>query len=565
MITKAHSCQLEPNVNSSRSLLVTTLIGALLVALGGILRFAISLDELLWLDELHTSWAVHGSLAEVAGRAADGNQSPLFFWLTWISVNLFGQSELSTRLISVLASIGTMILSACLTWKWTRSGIAAAVVVWLIALDVQFLFYGTEARPYALIQCLSVAQVLLFWRAIEGRRLFANWRSSDNSNTQVTNTWMPYWALAIVSTALVYTHLTAVWIFVAELVFLVAHTIARATFGRSRKAIDCRNISFNAAAFLSTAVIFLVACVPAILQMVNVYQRKDNWQSISSIVHLWSEIWIPLALYILLPVIYLSISFVIGMLFSSKPNGGPSVESRTPIIWRSVFVLMWASIPAICVAIGDYFEISPMALHRYTVVGSVGFPVFAGLMTGSLSRSSIQVGLALLIILFSGMQNRVLQSAFKNHQRYVFRVEDWRSPINELNAENSKQGHPVFVFANVIEDAAAFSTNEKRFQEFLRFPTQGIYQIDGSGRQVISGPTADLTLAKGHFKDEHIALAKGQGGAWILVRGRLRMAEEIEYEFYKKSTAMFGEEISELRVSILETPESPVYLLSIDW
>ncbi|MEZ6075018.1 MAG: hypothetical protein R3C56_04880 [Pirellulaceae bacterium] len=37
--------------------------------------------ESLWLDELHTSWVVAGPWSDVASRARQGNQSPLFFWV----------------------------------------------------------------------------------------------------------------------------------------------------------------------------------------------------------------------------------------------------------------------------------------------------------------------------------------------------------------------------------------------------------------------------------------------------------------------------------------------------
>ena len=73
-----------------------------ITAIAAALRFW-QAGESLWLDELHTAWCAHGSLSEVAQRAAIGNQSALFFWLEWLLVRIFGENELALRLPSLIA------------------------------------------------------------------------------------------------------------------------------------------------------------------------------------------------------------------------------------------------------------------------------------------------------------------------------------------------------------------------------------------------------------------------------------------------------------------------------
>ena len=63
------------------------------------------MNEPLWVDELHTAWVVEGSLADVADRAAVGNQGPLFFYAQWFLCSLFTPSELTYRCLSLVAGL----------------------------------------------------------------------------------------------------------------------------------------------------------------------------------------------------------------------------------------------------------------------------------------------------------------------------------------------------------------------------------------------------------------------------------------------------------------------------
>ena len=62
---------------------------ALIVAVGGWLRFQVATNDLLWLDELHTGWVVDApAFSDIASRAADGNQTPVYFWITRLLIQL---------------------------------------------------------------------------------------------------------------------------------------------------------------------------------------------------------------------------------------------------------------------------------------------------------------------------------------------------------------------------------------------------------------------------------------------------------------------------------------------
>ena len=116
------------------------------LVLGALLRVG-SMDDLLWLDELHTAWCVHESLADVASRATMGNQSPLYFWLEFAAFHSCGKNETALRLPSLLAGLLLMPSIGWVVYRIGRSWTGVWLAVFLAAIEDQFLFYGVEARP----------------------------------------------------------------------------------------------------------------------------------------------------------------------------------------------------------------------------------------------------------------------------------------------------------------------------------------------------------------------------------------------------------------------------------
>src|SRR5689334_1322536 len=86
------------------SSLPTWLMLAAITVLAAVLRLW-QINESLWVDELHTSWCLQAGFENVAPRAAEGNQSPLYFWLLWGVTRVLGESEFTLRLPSLLAGI----------------------------------------------------------------------------------------------------------------------------------------------------------------------------------------------------------------------------------------------------------------------------------------------------------------------------------------------------------------------------------------------------------------------------------------------------------------------------
>jgi hypothetical protein len=183
---------------AERRLTVTApmVVGALTV-LALVLRLVLARDSLLG-DELILYGIVHDrSLGGVLQVVHDTEKTPpLGFVLAWACAHI-GDPTLWIRLPSLLA--GTALVPV--TYLLGRdsvgrtAGIVAAV---LVTLQPYSMFYGTEARAYALVAFLACASTVCLLRALDTRR----------------PAWWAAYAVAVSATA--YTHYVAIFVLAVQ-------------------------------------------------------------------------------------------------------------------------------------------------------------------------------------------------------------------------------------------------------------------------------------------------------------------------------------------------------------
>src|SRR5262245_44362220 len=90
-----------------------------IVLLGAVLRLW-QIREPLWVDELHTSWCAMGAWSDVSVRAHLGNQSTPYFFLSWLSIRLCGNSEWGLRLPSLIVGLALIPTAYYVAKRWSR-------------------------------------------------------------------------------------------------------------------------------------------------------------------------------------------------------------------------------------------------------------------------------------------------------------------------------------------------------------------------------------------------------------------------------------------------------------
>jgi mannosyltransferase len=140
---------------------------ALACAAGAVLRFATLDLQSLWYDEAVTAHLLRMSLSGMLHAIPDSESSPpLYYLLAWIWTHPFGTGEVGLRSLSALLGTATIPVAWALGRRLggDRAGLFAAAIV---AVNPLLVWFGQEARAYALLVLLAALSALLWLRALE--------------------------------------------------------------------------------------------------------------------------------------------------------------------------------------------------------------------------------------------------------------------------------------------------------------------------------------------------------------------------------------------------------------
>jgi mannosyltransferase len=182
--------------------------GAILV---GLLLRLYQADYNFDTDEVFSVRLASSPFADVISLSlADRPHPPLYNVLLHFWLLMFGTSEVAARTLSVLFSAGFLIVSLILLRRFVSRGIAAGVLL-LLAVSPFFVYYGEQARPYALIALLTAVNLLAYFRLLQ---------SGERKQNVIG------WALTCA--LLVYAHYLGILTIALEIVFaLLSLTAAR--------------------------------------------------------------------------------------------------------------------------------------------------------------------------------------------------------------------------------------------------------------------------------------------------------------------------------------------------
>jgi len=407
--------------------------------------------ESLWLDELHTAWVAAGTLASVAARAAAGNQSPLFFWSEWALVHLFGASEWTLRALSLLAGSLLPVALFAVTARWTDSKWLGLVPAWLVAIDPQAIYYGTEARPYAVIQLLAVCHMALF---------------ADTVERPTTARRM---AVVVGMVLMFYLHYTALLLLAAEVVYFAARRFSSHTDTTYRW--STLGLDVAAVAVLSLG---------AWTNLQAVYARHTNWESfVAQRSLLEGLLMVPWAWTALIA------TAVLG-LFSrfwrrSMPRAPESEAARR----ARLLLLCWLLVPVMIAWLATASNVARLLHPRYLAGSTPAALLLLALTIRTIPWRSARLGAAIVLVLLGAVISPVLGELRNSGRLIGYRTDDWRSALAFFNRQPGHNRDPVLVRSLLLEADALGRDSSTSLADYALLPVTALYPIDAIRERLI--------------------------------------------------------------------------------
>jgi len=150
------------NLRPARKDLLGLVPLAALVVVGIVVRAAYLGEPQLFRDEATSWYLANQSLADLLRLASHETFPPLYLLLLKCWMTVFGDSEGALRSLSVLAGLGTVVV----TWRWARDALGnggALVAGSLVALSPALVMNSRDARMYSLETFLSTSAWWLLW------------------------------------------------------------------------------------------------------------------------------------------------------------------------------------------------------------------------------------------------------------------------------------------------------------------------------------------------------------------------------------------------------------------
>ncbi|MCR9117995.1 MAG: glycosyltransferase family 39 protein [bacterium] len=485
---------------------------ALFVAIAAVLR-SWQISDSLWVDELHTSWTVANDWSNIAPRAAQGNQPPLYFYLVKISTELFGKTEIGLRMPSLIAGVAAVALLGGFVWRFSHSAVATLLTMFVAAVDHEMLFYAGEARSYALIQLFAVVH----WWA-----LYEICRCQRPLNLRLA--WIAWIGSGAIMVSL---HLIAGYIAAVDGVILAGVVIWRLTSQRSKES-QQRDISYLywvAAGWVA----ILLAMAPNLGLYSEVAARRSQWSQFipndPSLSFFFAYIW-PVPAIIAAPLLGVAISFIVSR-WRSPQHASENCEAKPPSLWLTASCLGVAIIPVFAAWVITISGVAPIFHARYFAPSLPAFlclPAILMLNTrGRLLRIATATVIAIAAVWFSG-----LDAAYVAEGRFVIdRNEDWRSAAHALNHDPrfAEDDSHVLVYSGLMEADALSGDDAEQWRDYSSLPLRGIYQLTNE-RPIIALETSAV-----HLSETDIAHIRDEKSFVLIVRGASHFGDELAADY----------------------------------
>lgn len=315
-------------------------LGVVVLLLAAGLRFHLLGAQSLWNDEGNSVVQAGRSLADIAEHAARDIHPPGYYWLLAGWRALTGDSEFALRMLSALASLGSVAMALALGQRLFGAW-AGLVTALLVALNTFSIYYAQETRMYAPLALVGAAGL---WALVGLAR-------------HPTRCWAA--ALGLINAAGLYTHYAYPFLLAVQAALVLIALVQR----RAGRTGVLRLLAAFAGSALLTALLFLPLAPTA-------WAQVTSWPSTGEPVPLGEAlreigVWLTYgptgaSLTLALPLLLL----VFGLLDADR-----SAEGR----WRALLPVAWTALPVAVFLVAGLYR--PQNL-KFLIASQIGLALW---------------------------------------------------------------------------------------------------------------------------------------------------------------------------------------------
>ncbi|MFO0904527.1 MAG: hypothetical protein U0939_16100 [Pirellulales bacterium] len=454
--------------------------------------------EPLWVDELHTGWVVAEGLSELPARAAQGNQSPLWFLLPWLTTRL-ELAPWTLRLPSLAAGLAALPLTYALARRLAGRTAAGYAALLQAAFDPQWAFYFVEARGYSCVQLLA----LLHWSA---------WQALDAPRVEPLappSSWKRRAAWIATGVGLFYVHYTAALVLVAELVAdLVQLSWQRHTRQARTRAVDYALVALG--------------CLPALGALRGIAAHRDDWSQALTASSPWKVF--PWYTSLLVP----AAVFVVATWLA---RGRATTWRWSPSPQLLVRLSVWLLVPVALATLATWTDAAQLLRFRYLVGAAALLPLAVAILVSAASKPLARSCLLLAVTMLPIWHHEPLRAWLRSGEWPAERRENWAAVVALLDRDPPTDSRPILLCPALVEDrhlaVGATPPPPEQLVEFCRFPLRSIYRLRESTRAGARELWPLSTLESPRLTAEQRAAIREAGGCQLVVRGEDELADWI--------------------------------------
>jgi len=513
-------------------LVILAAIGTVAIAV----RWVVSCES-FWTDELHSAWTVSAGWQQIGERASQGNQQPFFFYLLWLWTKVASvgiPKDLPLEAIWRIFVIVPSVLTAVgITWSLMRatgSRLGATAAGFVMAVDTNAIFFGTELRPYAWVMFLS-------WVTIDASSRYVDTRSTD-----------AWWTIHAAAATAGLMHLTSLlslsaWVVWVTLLDVLLPIGDRQTIG-GRQGDGHSGDSFNRQPFAEATLwrrqarprwrhMIVIAgwCCLLAWQLISqqaVWKAKANWGTFGTPTSIadWLALW-PWGTLVLIPAVaWLSANrLIIGRWFWCYRSSEGYRVTRRSVALLAVGVPILSAVLAFGLAKSEFL---PIWHRRYLVAAFPMLVWWFGWCIGSIANfrqptikrdtlaGRLSRAIAVTAIVISSLtllwDQHTLPQLYRGDIRWVHRGEGWREAVAWITRQ-AKPGELVWVDPGLIEQPPGGSALVGE-SSYLKYVISGPYQFP-------AGIEANAVGQRGSRRWLDLAATGRPSSDWLISRRHL--------------------------------------------